>query len=51
MIKTNGGNVTPGPIKGDEMFSPDSMDMLKAVHDDTMQDFLSTHQSWIATEK
>jgi LCP family protein required for cell wall assembly len=50
MIKTNGGKITPGTIKGDEAFSPDSMRMLKAVHDDTMAAFLASHPNWITID-
>ncbi len=36
MIKTNAGKITPGTIKGNEAFSPESMKMLKAIHDDNI---------------
>jgi len=51
MIKTNGGKITPGTIKGNESFSRDSIELLKAVHDDTVLDFLQQHPDWITTEK
>jgi LCP family protein required for cell wall assembly len=50
MIKTNGGQLYPGSISGNEAFSPDSMDMLKAVHDDNLIDFLGRHPDWITAD-
>ena len=51
MIKTNGGKVTPGTIKGNESFSDDSIQLLKAVHDDKVLEFLQTHPTWVTSEK
>ncbi len=50
MIKTNGGKVTPVG-NGNERLSDETMDLLKAVHDDTVFEFLVQHPTWIATEK
>ncbi len=50
MIKTNGGNITPVG-NGNERLSEETMGLLKAVHDDTVFDFLLGHKSWIAEEK
>ncbi len=50
MIKTNGGKVTPVG-NGNERLSEETMDLLKAVHDDTVFEFLVQHPTWIATEK
>jgi len=51
MIKTNGGipNAIPGTTN--EQLSSDSMTLLKAIHDDTIYDFVVKHPTWIATEK
>ncbi len=54
MIRTNKGLPTPGPKLGSEStetFTPDSMQLLKAIHDDTVLDFLGTHPGWVITEK
>jgi LCP family protein required for cell wall assembly len=45
-IMTNGGKYTPIG-NGNERLSEDSMELLKAVHDDTVFDFLSAHPDWI----
>ncbi len=50
MIKTNGGKVDTLP-NGNERLNNDSMQLLKAVHDDKVFDFLATHPDWVATEK
>jgi LCP family protein required for cell wall assembly len=50
MIKTNGGQIN-SIGNGNERFNEDSMELLKAVHDDTVYDFLVKHPTWIATEK
>jgi LCP family protein required for cell wall assembly len=49
MIKTNEG-VPNSNAAGDEVLTPDSMSMLKALHDDTLYDFVAKHPSWIATK-
>lgn len=53
MIKTNGGNFNSQLINGQsfEVLSDDSMKLLKAVHDDTVYEFLVAHPSWIAKDK
>jgi anionic cell wall polymer biosynthesis LytR-Cps2A-Psr (LCP) family protein len=48
MIKTNGGKTYPLP-GGDEQLTEDTMGLLKAVHDDTIFDFLARHPDWIAS--
>jgi anionic cell wall polymer biosynthesis LytR-Cps2A-Psr (LCP) family protein len=45
-IKTNGGNVTPIG-NGNEQLTAESQQLLKAVHDDTVFDFLAKHPDWI----
>jgi len=50
MIKTNGG-VPNSAGNGNELFSETSMELLQAVHDDTVFEFLVKHPSWIAAEK
>jgi LCP family protein required for cell wall assembly len=50
MIKTNGGKTDSLP-NGNERLTADSMQLLKAVHDDRIFDFLSTHPDWVATDK
>jgi LCP family protein required for cell wall assembly len=51
MVKTNGGMLTEGKTKGNEAFSPESIEMLKATQDDTLEEFLREHPSWIAKDK
>jgi anionic cell wall polymer biosynthesis LytR-Cps2A-Psr (LCP) family protein len=50
MIKTNGGSYSPLG-NGNERLTPDTMDLLKAVHDDAVFEFLTKHPTWIAPEK
>jgi len=50
MIKTNGGKIN-SIGNGNERLSEETMQLLKAVHDDKVYDFLVTHPTWIATEK
>jgi LCP family protein required for cell wall assembly len=50
MVKTNGG-IPNTNAAGNEVLTPDSMDLLKAIHDDTMYDFLSKHPTWVASDK
>jgi LCP family protein required for cell wall assembly len=50
MIKTNGGR--PNTLaNGNERLSNDTMNLLKAVHDDTIPQFLSAHPDWVSAEK
>jgi anionic cell wall polymer biosynthesis LytR-Cps2A-Psr (LCP) family protein len=51
MIKTNGGKFAPNGNGSNETLLPDSLDLLKAVQDDTVFDFLTTHQDWIAADQ
>jgi LCP family protein required for cell wall assembly len=48
MIKTNGG-VPNTNAAGNEVLTPDSMNLLKAVHDDTVYDFAAKHPTWLAS--
>jgi hypothetical protein len=50
MIKTNGGKITPGKQPNNEAFSPDSIQMLKAIHDDTLDTFLLAHSTWVTAD-
>jgi anionic cell wall polymer biosynthesis LytR-Cps2A-Psr (LCP) family protein len=50
MIKTNGGKLNQIG-NGNERLSEQSIELLKAVHDDTVYDFLVKHPDWIAAEK
>jgi LCP family protein required for cell wall assembly len=50
MIKTNAGLPNTNAA-GNEVLTPDSMKLLRAVHDDKLYDFLATHPTWIASEK
>jgi LCP family protein required for cell wall assembly len=50
MIKTNGG-VPNTNAANNEVLTPDSMNLLKAVHDDTLYDFAAKHPTWLASTK
>lgn len=50
MIKTNGGKLNPIG-NGNEALTEDSMQMLKALHDDTLFDFVASHPDWIIKDK
>jgi hypothetical protein len=53
MIKTNGGKVSPDddPKTSLELLTPDSLELLKAVQQDTVYDFLVSHSTWIASDR
>jgi anionic cell wall polymer biosynthesis LytR-Cps2A-Psr (LCP) family protein len=51
MIRTNGGIPNPAPSGSNELLTDDSMKLLKAVHDDTVFDFVVKHPTWIASDK
>ena len=53
MIKTNGGKVSPDgdPSTSYEILTEDSLELLKAVQQDTVYEFLSQHPDWIAAKK
>ena len=53
MIKTNGGDLSSEIINGTwyEVLNEDSMELLKAVKEDKVYDFLTQHPSWIAKSK
>lgn len=52
-IQTNKGDYNGKTINGKsyQFLSNDSIEMLKALHDDTLFDFLSTHPDFIAKDK
>ncbi|GAA1826147.1 hypothetical protein GCM10009835_53530 [Planosporangium flavigriseum] len=52
MIKTNGGAFNPVTIDGVayETLTPDSLQLLKDMAADTMEEFVSTHPTWISTD-
>jgi LCP family protein required for cell wall assembly len=51
MVKTNGGKFAPiGDGTSDEMLLPETLDLLRAVQTDTVFDFLTLHQDWIAAD-
>ena len=50
MIKTNGGKTYPLP-GGNERLTEETMELLKAVHDDKVFDFLARHPDWIASAR
>jgi LCP family protein required for cell wall assembly len=51
MVKMNGGLPNPSGTGSNEVLTPPSMELLKAVHDDKVFDFLSMHPTWVAAEK
>ncbi len=53
MIKTNGGKVSPDgdPKTSYEILSEDTLELLKAVQQATVYEFLSQHPDWIASKK
>jgi LCP family protein required for cell wall assembly len=50
MIKTNGGKFAT-LADGNEAVTKDTLTLFKAVHDDTVGNFLTTHPDWIAQRK
>jgi anionic cell wall polymer biosynthesis LytR-Cps2A-Psr (LCP) family protein len=51
MIKTNGGQLANIPGTSYQRYTESTRELLKAVHDGTVYDFLVSHPTWIATEK
>ena len=51
MIKTNGGKFAPNGNGSNEQLIPDTLQLLKAVQTDTVFDFLTNHQDWIAGDQ
>ncbi len=53
MIKTNGGEVSPDgdPKTSFEILNPDSLELLKAVQQDTVYEFIVAHPAWIAADR
>lgn len=48
LVKTNAGKVNTLPGTSDELLSPESMEMLAAVRDERLFQFLSTHPHFLA---
>jgi anionic cell wall polymer biosynthesis LytR-Cps2A-Psr (LCP) family protein len=51
MVKTNGGKFAPNGNGSNEQLIPDTLELLKAVQNDTVFDFLTSHQDWIAADQ
>lgn len=51
MVRTNGGRLCNIPDSSDQCLLPETLDLLRAVKNDTMLDFLSTHRDWVATDQ
>jgi anionic cell wall polymer biosynthesis LytR-Cps2A-Psr (LCP) family protein len=51
MIRTNGGKYSPSGNGSNETLMPESIDLLKAVQQDKVFDFLSVHPDWIAADQ
>jgi hypothetical protein len=51
MVRTNGGKFAPNGNGSNETLLPESIDLLKAVQQDKVFDFLSVHPDWIATDQ
>ncbi|HEX6500697.1 MAG TPA: LCP family protein [Micromonosporaceae bacterium] len=53
MIRTNGGHYQPVKVDGvyGEQLSPDSRQLLQAVRDDTVADFLGRHPDWVVEDR
>ena len=49
MIKTNGGKVNPNPNGEGELLTEDSLELLQAVQQDKVFEFLTKHRDWIAS--
>ena len=52
MIKTNGGDFNSEYLHGTwyEYLSPESLELLRSVRDDTVLDFLDAHPDWVASD-
>ncbi len=51
MIKTNGGQWSPSGTGSNERLLPESLELLQAVKNDTVFDFLTKHPDWVATDQ
>jgi anionic cell wall polymer biosynthesis LytR-Cps2A-Psr (LCP) family protein len=51
MIRTNGGKYSPNGNGSNETLMPESIDLLKAVQQDKVFDFLTAHPDWIAADQ
>jgi len=47
MIKTNGGVVCNIPDSTEQCLTEETLDLLRAVKNDTVYEFLTTHQDWV----
>jgi len=50
MIKTNAGKVRPIPGSSDESLSPESIEMLQALRDNKLPEFVINHPDFVATD-
>jgi LCP family protein required for cell wall assembly len=50
MVKFNGGTFCDMPDSTDECIYPDSIELLSAIQNDTIFDFLAAHPDWVSTE-
>lgn len=53
MVRTNGGTFysAGAQVKGNQTLSPDSMELLQAVSQDTVLDFLALHPDWVSQDR
>ena len=51
MIKTNGGRFCNIPGNSNQCLTDDMLDLLRAVKNETIFDFLTTHPDWVATDQ
>jgi hypothetical protein len=50
MIKTNGGELCEIPGSTEQCLFPETLDLLRAVKQDTVLEFLAAHPDWVATD-
>jgi anionic cell wall polymer biosynthesis LytR-Cps2A-Psr (LCP) family protein len=51
MIKTNGGTFCDIPGSSDQCLTDDMLDLLRAVKNETVFEFLTAHPDWVATDQ
>jgi anionic cell wall polymer biosynthesis LytR-Cps2A-Psr (LCP) family protein len=51
MIKTNGGKLCNIPDSTEQCLYPETLDLLRAVKNDTVFEFLTEHPDWVATDR
>lgn len=51
MIKTNGGKLCNIPGGTDQCLLPETIELLRAVKDDRVLEFLASHPDWVATDR